>query len=104
MPKFKEPEIKRVVLPSLSSPGDEAYVMVRTFVQMKHVTDLQNEKPENAAIIGLSRLIVEWNMENEDGSPAEITPENVGKLPAIDIAEIQRHITVPTNLSEEKKS
>lgn len=87
MPYFKEGRSKRKVK-LLSNP--EYWVEIYTDIkwgQSKHALTIKEDGSVDMVISAdklLQMLIIDWNLDNEDGSKAEINEENIDKLDPAD--------------------
>jgi hypothetical protein len=77
----------RLFLPSTKglSEAEQAYVVVSSNITPEHLLGLDADKPELVQNIQvLTNLIREWNFTDDNGSPVEITYDNVKKLDMAD--------------------
>jgi hypothetical protein len=93
MPKLAEQDSVTITLPS-SKPNDPSTATIRpmTALDMKLYDQLDREKPVEASIKLISKLILEWNFVDKAGQPALINEENVGKLAIEDFLAIEKAV------------
>lgn len=89
MPKLQNLErrnTKKLDLPS-STKEDPAWVEVYTEALAGDVEQMANagENRGLAMITSLVNIVKDWNMENEDGTKAEITVDNIRRLKQKDL-------------------
>lgn len=104
MPTLGGQKTEKLVLPS-STPEDEAWVILNKNLPAKDALEFQDEdlKDTKSSFKILAKYIQEWNFTNADGTPSDITEENVGLLSVGDIVEITKALDLDVELPDLKK-
>lgn len=67
--------------------GEVTIVSEPTASHMERIANIAKTNP-NSFIAPLSVLIVDWNLEGEDGQKLAITEENIGKIDFRDVSKV----------------
>ena len=109
MPHLTSYETIKVVFPSTKDlPEDQrAWVEMRTEVLVEDLVSTNQVVSTGTFLdtVGtITRMIVEWNFTKEDGTPEDITEENVRRFKVSDFTALTESLTAKVLSVEEKKS
>lgn len=98
-------ETKIILKTATKIAGEEVWVKISKAILAEDVEDLDEQEPDakKNTYRFLSHIITEWNLNLKDGSIAPITVENIKKLPAVDLANLQHEVNFDEQLSGVKK-
>jgi hypothetical protein len=96
-----------VVLPSTAELPEDQQCRVRMLsgeVTVGEMDDIDTKASD--VVIGrkvLAKRILDWNIEDEDGSEFPITEENIALFKAQDFAELVKHLGLSDYLTKDEK-
>ena len=90
MPKIQDAfTTKTVSLPSY----EDSELHIKTAISVKKVMSIEQDKADLSSVLGIvCELIVKWNFEKEDGTPLEITVENLEQFPSADLMFLSKEV------------
>jgi hypothetical protein len=83
MPVLKNlAQTKTVVLPSTKALGEDEQIKVTLYTDVEATKMIQIDESTDTNKAGriIALYVAKWNLTNEDGTPLDVTPENVARL------------------------
>ncbi len=72
-------------------------IVVKSDASGADIKALDNVSKADYLCVSLTKLIVRWNLEDDEGQPLPITKENIDKLPITD----QKHLFAQTGIGKQ---
>lgn len=90
MPKIQD-AFKSIEISLPSYPDSK--IKLNTKIQIKHLLEAEKMEQAELAIYLASKMILEWNFDDEKGQPLPINEQNLSLFPAEDLQYILDKIT-----------
>lgn len=96
-------KLKKLTLPS-STSDDPNFVELNLSVTAHEFAQVSGGSDEETSNGIIAKCIKSWSFTDAEGKPAPITAENVGLLPGIDLAAINKALGFAQDTTEAKKN